>query len=271
LSKDFNQKKGKQHMNNRQMKQLIHVKPGVTHLKWILCGALLAGGLSIGPTSRIASGAENSNPGVIPPHARAYGLSYAEWGVQWWRWAYSFPLAEFPPLQSGELDCAAGQSGSVWFLAGTVGQGPVARSCTIPAGKALFFPIGITYINDYPCPDPNFQPPPGQTLQQFLTEGAAAVIDLVTELEVVVDGQPLNDLFSYRATSRLFTFTADPSLVVFDSCITGTEQYGVTDGYWILLNPLPPGPHTIFFRGMIDFGGGNTFEVQVTYNLTIAP
>ena len=93
----------------------------------------------------------------------------------------------------------------------------------------------------------------------------------MTELEVVVDGQPLNDLFSYRATSRLFTFTADPSLVAFDSCVTGTPQVGVTDGYWILMNPLPPGPHTIFIRGVIDFGGGSTFEVQVTYNLTVGP
>src|SRR6266480_411010 len=149
-------------------------------------------------------------------------------------------------------------------------QGPVTRSCTIPTGKALFFPI-ITYLNDYPCPDPNFQPPPGQTLEEFLTEGAAAVIDAVTQLEVVVDGQPLNEVFSYRAASRLFTFTADPSLVAFDPCVTGTSQFGVTDGYWILLNPLPPGPHTIFFRGLIDSGGGNTFEVQVTYNLTVTP
>jgi hypothetical protein len=257
-------------MNNRQMKQLIQFKSIVTHLKWILCGVLLAGGLSIGPTSQIAKGSGNPNPGVIPPHARAHGLSYAEWGVQWWRWAYSFPLAEFPPSQSGELDCDLGQSGSVWFLAGTVGQGPVMRSCTIPAGKPLFFPI-VSYLNDYPCPDPNFQPPPGQTLEQFLTEGAQAVINLVTQLEVVVDGQALNDLFSYRATSRLFTFTADPSLVAFDSCVTGTPQVGVTDGYWILMNPLPPGAHTVFFRAVIDFGGGNTFEVQVTYNLTIAP
>jgi len=93
----------------------------------------------------------------------------------------------------------------------------------------------------------------------------------VTQLEVIVDGRSLTDLFSYRATSRLFTFTADPSLVAFDPCVTGTPQSGVTDGYGIMLNPLPPGPHTIFFRAVIDFGGGNTFEVQVTYNLTIAP
>jgi hypothetical protein len=218
--------------------------------------------------SQVATVQGNLNRGVIPPHARAYGLSYAEWGAQWWRWSYSFPLDQFPPLQSGELDCGMGQSGSVWFLAGTAGQGPVIRSCTIPTGKALFFPI-ISYLNDYPCPDPNFQPPPGETLEQFLTEGAEAIINLVTELEVVVDGRPLNDLFSYRATSRLFTFTADPSLVAFDSCVTGTPQVGVTDGYWILMNPLPPGPHTIFIRGVIDFGGGSTFEVQVTYSITV--
>lgn len=256
------------------MSQLIHVRStkissarGQIRCSQLACVFLLVPLLL---TSRVAVCQGNPNPGVIPPHARAYGLSYAEWGTQWWRWAYSFPAAQFPPLQSGELDCSAGQSGPVWFLAGTAGQGPVTRSCTIPTGKALFFPI-ITYLNDYPCPDPNFQPPPGQTLEQFLTEGAQAIIDLVTQLEVVVDGQPLNDLFSYRATSRLFTFTADPSLVAFDSCVTGTPQVGVTDGYWILLNPLPPGPHTVFFRAVIDFGGGNTFEVQVTYNLTIAP
>ena len=65
---------------------------------------------------------------------------------------------------------------------------------------------------------------PDRPLEQFLTDGAEAIINMVTQLEVVVDGQPLSDLFNYRATSRLFTFTADPSLVAFDPCITGTEQ-----------------------------------------------
>jgi hypothetical protein len=254
------------------MKQFIHViwRKTSSARGQIRC-PLLACVFLIVPlllTSQVARGSRNPNPGVIPPQARAYGLTYGEWEAQWWRWAYSFPLAQFPPLQSGEFDCSAGQAGSVWFLAGTAGQGPVTRSCSIPAGKALFIPI-ITYLNDYPCPDPNFQPPPGQSLEQFLTEGAAAIIDLVTQLQVVVDGQPLNDLFTYRTTSRLFTFTADPSLVAFDSCVTGTPQYGVTDGYAIMLSPLRSGPHTIFIHGVIDFGGGSTFEVQVTYNLTI--
>ena len=43
----------------------------------------------------------------------------------------------------------------------------------------------------------------------------------------------------------------------------------VTHVRWILLNPLPPGPHTVFFHAVLDFGGGNIFETQVTYNLTV--
>jgi hypothetical protein len=239
------------------------------HTTILLC-TLLAGGFVIGLASQVAEAQGNPNPGVIPPQAHPYGSSYGEWSARWWRWAYSFPLAEFPSLQTEEVDCSLGQSGSVWFLAGTTGGDPVPRSCTIPTGTALFFPI-INYLNDYPCPDPSFRPAPGQTLEEFLAEGAAAIIDAVTELEGVVDGHRLNDPFSYRATSPLFTFTADPSLVDLDPCVTGTPQVGISDGYWLMLNPLPPGQHTISFRGKIDVGGGSTFEVQVTYNITVVP
>src|SRR5882762_10280616 len=98
--------------------------------------------------SQVTRGDGNPNPRVIPPDARFHCLSYGEWGAQWWHWAYSFPVAQFPPSQSGEVDCSLGQSGPVWFLAGTTGQGPVTRECSdgIPQDKALFFPI-ITYLN----------------------------------------------------------------------------------------------------------------------------
>jgi hypothetical protein len=237
----------------------------------ILLCTLLAGGLVIGLTSQVVEAQKNPNPAVIPPQAQPYGLSYGEWGAQWWSWAVSFPLEQYPPLQAGgEVDCSLGQSGSVWFLAGTSGQGRVTRSCTIPTGTALFFPI-INYINDYPCPDPSFQPAPGQTLEEFLADGAAAIIDAVTDLNVSVDKRSLNDLFDYRAISSLFMFTADLSLMAIDQCVTGTEQSGVTDGYWLLLTPLSLGQHTISFGGKADFGGGSTFETQVTYDITVVP
>ena len=46
----------------------------------------------------------------------------------------------------------------------------------------------------WPCPDPNFQPAPGQTLEEFLQEGAAAFIDLADNLSVTLDGQNMDTL-----------------------------------------------------------------------------
>lgn len=224
--------------------------------------------LSIGTATAIA---RNPNPGVLPPHSKPYGKSYGEWGAAWWQWALSIPLDQSPVADTTGEFCGVGQSGKVWFLAGSFG-GSVERDCTVPAGNAIFFPI-VNIINDYPCPDPSFQPAPGQTLEEFLTEGADFFISHVTELEAEVDGVALEDLFDYRATSKLFTFTGDPSLTEIDPCITGTPQFGVADGYWIMLAPLSAGSHAIHLRGKSVFPEFDdfVFETEVTYNLTVAP
>ena len=228
---------------------------------------LIAGSFVLGLILTVPTAfAKNPNPGVLPPHAGAYGMTYGEWSAAWWEWVTSFPADQNPLVPEVEVDCELGQAGPVWFIAGTTG-GTAVRTCTVPAGKAIFFPI-VNYLNDYPCPDPTFQPAPGQSLEDFLTEGANFFIDQVSGLEVEVDGAPLQNLFDYRATSELFTFTGDPSLVAFDACITGTPQSGVSDGYWVLLRPLAVGEHTIHFSGEIEVFG---FEMDTTYHLTVAP
>lgn len=51
----------------------------------------------------------------------------------------------------------------------------------------------------------------------------------------------------------------------------------VADGYWLLLNPLPPGKHTIFVSADAAFpdstvvGLKGPFHFEATYNLTVAP
>lgn len=217
--------------------------------------------------------ARNPNPGVLPPNSHAFGNTYEEWSAAWWQWVLSIPADDNPLLDQTGEKCNIGQSGKVFFLVGTAPPAPSAatRACTIPAGKAIFFPI-INIENDFPCPDPNFKPAPGQSLEDFLTEGAKAVIDHVTELEVEIDGVALKNLFDYRATSPLFTFTGDPSLIIIDPCITGSPQPAVSDGYWIMLTPLPPGQHEIHFRGVENFPESNfTFETEVTYHIIVAP
>jgi len=214
----------------------------------------------------------NYNPGVMPPQSHPNGKTYGEWGAVWWQWAMSFPIEVCPIEDPSGASCGLGQLGPVWFLAGTSGDA-VQRTCVVPAGKAIFFPI-INILNDYPCPDPSFGPAPGQTLEEFLTEGANWYIAHVSELTAEIDGVPLKNLYDYRGTSKLFEFTADPSQVAADPCVTGGPQSGVADGYWIMLAPLKSGQHTIHFTGTWLFtleedGFDWTFTVDVTYFLTV--
>jgi hypothetical protein len=228
----------------------------------VIAIAGIAMGLTVLPVIRGL--AQAGNPGVAPPNSSLYGLSYSEWGARWWQWSYSIPLhVNTSANDPTGAQCGINQNGPVWFLAGTIG-GAATRSCTIPAGRAIFFPI-VNAINDYPCPEPPpFEPAPGQSLEAFLTEGAKGFIDPVTVLEVDLDGKSFGDLFSYRATSKLFAFTGAADLAAIDSCVTGSPQLAVADGYWIMLRPLSPGSHTLHFKG-----SGPSFSTEATYHLTI--
>src|SRR5262245_59217771 len=91
-----------------------------------------------------AAWAQSSNPRIIPPNAHPYGMTYGEWSADWWKWALALPKDQ-NPLYDQEGNCsngANGQHGPVWFLVGVINEsGAADRNCTVPAGKALFFPI----------------------------------------------------------------------------------------------------------------------------------
>src|SRR5258708_11305394 len=81
------------------------------------------------------------------------GMTQSELTQRWWQWAASFQYADSPVSDSTGERCGAGQEGPVWFLAGTYGSAPARRTCHIPAGKHLFFPL-INYIvmpSNCPC------------------------------------------------------------------------------------------------------------------------
>jgi hypothetical protein len=228
---------------------------------------------------------------VVPPDSLPGGLSYQQWSARWWQWAASIPFDQNPILDPTGADCAINQSGPVWFLAGTSGFS-TTRSCAVPAGKMIFFPI-VNLLNDYPClnlsdtppkqrKSQDFQPGPGQSLEQFLTVGyglfpggARGAIDHVTSLSATLDGTPIQGLAlppenpPYRATSPMFEFNGDRSLQAFDPCM-GPGHKGVSDGYWIMLNALSPGPHTLSFDATETYPNNPPFKVSVTYNIVVA-
>ena len=101
--------------------------------------------------------AQHPNPRVLPPNSAPDGLTYGEWSAKWVKWAFEPITAESPLADDTGANCAVGQSGRVWFLAGTSPVAspptPVVRDCTIPSGRMLFFPVGNGFCAGDGFPD----------------------------------------------------------------------------------------------------------------------
>jgi len=98
-------------------------------------------GLMMAGTRSIVQADSDARSKVIPRDANAYGNSYGEWSARWLQWVFSIPAATNPAADTTGANCGEGQAGPVWFLAGTFINTAVTRACTVPAGKALFFPL----------------------------------------------------------------------------------------------------------------------------------
>jgi hypothetical protein len=197
-----------------------------------------------------------TNQGVYSRSSKPFGWTYGEWSAMWWQWMLRAPKSNNPCLDTTGEKADVGQSGPVWFLAGTFGT-TEERTCTAPADKALFFPlVNAAFIIDLPT----------ETEEQARAK-AKDDADHVTELETVVDGVALPDLERYRFQSPgLFPITFDPVDPMVADRPGAYPAYA--DGYWIMLKPLPAGPHTIRFGGKLVFPD-RVFETRVTYHLTL--
>ncbi|MGF6968720.1 hypothetical protein OKW43_005748 [Paraburkholderia sp. WC7.3g] len=217
---------------------------------------------------------------VIPPNdAQAQaGMNYGTWSVSWWQYVLSKATPNNPLLDLTGQDCAVDQSTSsrVFFLVGTFGPGSATRNnCSVPAGKFLFFPllnfIDIHVPEGLPGGDTNDTVPKlWKDLQSF--------IGPVTELHASVDGVPVSNLVPamFRACAGLIPPCTAPgfSVTLPENNLFGVSAMvyspAVADGYYLMLAPLPPGPHTIKFGGAGTFNG-TPFSVDITYNLIVSP
>ena len=99
------------------------------------------------PTSK-SLGIAATPPKLYKATPKVYYKTIGNHGHAWWQWAFNFSEAENPLLQNGDVNCSAGQSGKVWYLAGSF-AGPAERTCSIPINKAIFFPILNSIAWDY--------------------------------------------------------------------------------------------------------------------------
>lgn len=185
---------------------------------------------------------------VVLPQEHVAGRSQAQWSRDWWQWAGSFSNQESPVADRTGALCAAKQSGPVWFLAGTYGTRRTVRTCTVPRGKYLFFPL-INYVvmprsaRATSCAD--------------MISDAAEITAEASLLVLDIDGTRIQKLERHRQTTDCFDMgeRAMPKIKVYPSAAAG---------YYVMLRPLPAGKHTL------NFGGALPSMLQaITYELTV--
>ncbi len=189
--------------------------------------------------------------------------------AQWWQFIGSIPTTVNPGLDPTGADCMVGQRGPVWFLAGTFSGGTAARTCSIPAGEALFFPI-VNFVN---INTPNVCGSGSANMSaDELRAQIAPFIDAATNLSVQLDGEPVEDLPRVKSKVFAITFPADN---IFNAACGGpgavpaaTYSPAVDDGFYVLLKPPKVGRHILHIHGEIP---SISFVLDVTYDLTIVP
>jgi hypothetical protein len=164
------------------------------------------------------------------------------------------------------------QKPPIWFLAGTFGTS-VRRKCNVPSTSAIFFPIiekECSYAEE------------GHQLKSEadLIARATHLMNLVSYMDVEVDGYHLPNLWDYRARSRVFDLIY-PADNVYG--VNAGVTRSVTDGYWLLIKPLLPGIHYIHFKAEASVPAGpisdiakryvnlqnNSFSTEVFYQLDV--
>jgi hypothetical protein len=201
---------------------------------------------------------------VFPPDATVFGMTYGQWSAAWWQYVLSIPISANPTFDATGQHCGVHQTGLVFFLAGEGDGKTVTRECTVPSDTPLFIPI----IN---AECSNVEQPPffGSTDAERLA-CAQDLIDGVSigSLKATIDGVEVHGLRDFRVQSPPFDFTmpAQNNILYVSGETAGRSE---SDGYWLMLEPLSPGPHVLHFEGAVVSGPGKGFSQNVTYNLTV--
>jgi hypothetical protein len=203
--------------------------------------------------------ADSINPGVYSIDEKPNGFTYDNLTAKWWQWALSIPQDVNPIGDTTGKYCGQNQSGPVWFLVGTFG-GAAERTCEIPAGKAILIPLLTAECNYLENPELKTESELRTCARQGQDAGSRT-------LAAAVDGTQLKNLENYRVESQLFDL-AFPENNVFS--VTPGKTKAVSDGFWIILEPLSSGNHDLDFSGsIVDPSGVNNYNSQAKYHLIV--
>jgi hypothetical protein len=235
-----------------------------------------------------------ATPGVVPPWTTAYGRTYSQWSAAQWQWEIeqknvnSSPVVDPTPGTASNpeiVDCGLHQSGRVWFLAGITflqSYTVAYRTCSVPAGVALFFPVVDSWQDDLNCPGQLPSTLTGDQLRQNVEQQTNTVVP--GSMSVTVDGRSVQGLFdsstAYRAPVGGFSYTLPVNNALSQLCpdpfpagtMPPNPPGAFADGVYIMLAPLGVGGHRINFTAQEGSPGQPGYVTEnVSYVITVVP
>ncbi|MGC1131831.1 MAG: hypothetical protein WA941_03325 [Nitrososphaeraceae archaeon] len=205
--------------------------------------------------------AKNNTFQIFPSDSSPYGLGYDEWVEKWLQWILSIPQERNPLLDPNGKFCGEGQTDpNVFFLAGTLG-GKADRTCIISGDKALFFPI-LNVPSDL-IRETEFGSK--ESLKRFLENNQ----DAVTLISASIDNTSLTSRDTLRTQSQFFNLTYPEDD---DRGVYSEYNIAVSNGTWIMLEPLTEGYHHINFKGVLVDSASLDIDdliIDMTYHINI--
>jgi hypothetical protein len=200
---------------------------------------------------------------ILNPDQDVEGKSVSEWTAEWWKWVGE-RSADQSPLDdtTGEFACL-GNDGEVFFVAGPrvvtidpgsdppdVDDGIVQRTFEVPYDTPILVPI-MNVMSFNTKKDP----------LEFYTER-------FEDLYATIDGKEIKDIQNYKVLSGYFELgPAEEGTVLYDLITNDSvaknpnRTYDArSDGYWLMVDDLSKGKHTLEFGGFFDWNNDGVFN-----------
>ena len=221
-------------------------------------------------------------PSAYPPHFNVAGQSMQQWAADWWTLVFETQVhtgseITHPNLDETGANAAQGDVGDVFFLFQSFSPGQITRTnVTIPAGKPILVPILPMEFSNYDTPDPNFNFPGNYSAAELagFADASAESVRTGGEAFLSVDGVAIQGVVAHKESSPVtYTLPATDNLLQFFGLpFSGPVAPAAVDGYFVMLQPLSPGQHTIVFGGTIPenpFPLLSNFTIEITYEITV--
>ena len=221
------------------------------------------------------------------PDAIVRGQSIPQWVADWWTQVFQTPVhaadgSFLNPLIDPSAPTSQGNVGRAFFLFGSFQGGHIDRTATIPTGTPLFVPVLPVEFSNFDTTTGNV---PGGTLpgtntaaqlMNFDAQAALPALGPGGSLHLSVDGKALANAGSYREVAPTFSYvlpaTDNVDQFFFGQAnLQGLVSPAEADGFYVMLQPLPPGQHVIDFGGITAGGSLGPLNESVTYTINVVP